>query len=162
MRHRSTPGSAPHYLYLLSYEECGDVTQARSSHEMICCRHVTSSLTREWVCHLQLLLGIASAVTLRSESRGTHDHILLSQIRDSPNLEGQVPVFISPRNRVARLYPQALGSLAVASYDSLGYGGGFRPRFHRVVMKNFIYCDMTPEGRNSGARGDVHCKTKAG
>jgi hypothetical protein len=31
-------------------------------------------------------------------------HILLSQIRDSPKLEGQVPVFISLRNRVARLY----------------------------------------------------------
>jgi hypothetical protein len=34
----------------------------------------------------------------------------LSQIWDSPNLEDQVPVFISPRNRVARLYPQALGT----------------------------------------------------
>jgi hypothetical protein len=43
---------------------------------------------------------------LKFESRGTHDHILLSQIRDSPNLEGQVTVFISLRNRVARLYPQ--------------------------------------------------------
>jgi hypothetical protein len=30
---------------------------------------------------------------------------------DSLNLEGQVPVFISPRNRVAQLYPRALGSL---------------------------------------------------
>jgi hypothetical protein len=29
--------------------------------------------------------------------------------RDSPNLEGQVPVFISPRKRVAQLYPRALG-----------------------------------------------------
>jgi hypothetical protein len=28
---------------------------------------------------------------------------------DSRNLEGQVPVFISPRNRVAQLYPLALG-----------------------------------------------------
>jgi hypothetical protein len=28
---------------------------------------------------------------------------------DSPNLEGQVPVFISPKNRVAQLYSQALG-----------------------------------------------------
>jgi hypothetical protein len=36
---------------------------------------------------------------------------LLSQIRDSPNLEGQVLIFISPRNRMAQLYPQALGSL---------------------------------------------------
>jgi hypothetical protein len=53
----------------------------------------------------------------RSHSRGTRDHILLSQIRDSPNLKGQVPVFISPRNRVAQLYPQALGSIFVASYD---------------------------------------------
>jgi hypothetical protein len=41
---------------------------------------------------------------------------LLSQIREYPNLEEQVPVFISPRNRVAQLYPQALGSLLVASY----------------------------------------------
>jgi hypothetical protein len=56
--------------------------------------YVTFSLTRGWVCRLQLLLVLASAVILRSESRRTHDHILLSQIRDSPNLEGQVPVFI--------------------------------------------------------------------
>jgi hypothetical protein len=35
--------------------------------------------------------------------------------RDSPNLEDQVPIFISPRNRVTQLYPRALGSLFVAS-----------------------------------------------
>jgi hypothetical protein len=80
--------------------------------------YVTSPLTSKWVCCLQLLLVLARAVILRSESRGTHDHILLSQIRDSPNLPSQVPVFISPRNRVVRLYPQAVGSLFVASYDS--------------------------------------------
>jgi hypothetical protein len=45
-----------------------------------------------------------------------------------PNLEGQVPVVTSPRNRVVRLYPQALGSLFVASYVSQGYGGGIRTR----------------------------------
>jgi hypothetical protein len=49
---------------------------------------------------LQLLLVLASAVILGSDPRETRDHILLSQFRDSPNLEGQVPVFISPRNRV--------------------------------------------------------------
>jgi hypothetical protein len=65
---------------------------------------------------------------------GTHDHILLSQIRDSPNLEGQVPVFISPRNRVAQLYPQAFGSLFVASYDSQGYGGGIRTCFNAGIL----------------------------
>jgi hypothetical protein len=61
-------------------------------------------------------LVLASAVIYRSESRGIHDHILLSQIRDSRNLEDQ-----------ARLYPHALGSLFVAFYDSQGYGGGIRP-----------------------------------
>jgi hypothetical protein len=74
------------------------------------------------ICRLQLLLVFASAVILGTESCGTHDHILLSQIRESPNLEDQVPVFISPRNRVTQLYPQVLGSLFVASYDLHGYG----------------------------------------
>jgi hypothetical protein len=70
--------------------------------------------------------GFASAVILWSKSRGTHGHILQSRLRDSPNLDSQVPVFISPRNRVAQLYPQALGSLFIASYDPQGYGGGIR------------------------------------
>jgi hypothetical protein len=40
------------------------------------------SLTRVRVCRVQLLLALTSAVIFRSESRGTRDHILLSQIRD--------------------------------------------------------------------------------
>jgi hypothetical protein len=87
-------------------------------------------LTRGWVCRLQLLLVLDSAVILGSESRGTHDHILLCQIRDSPKQEGNVPEFISPRNRVAQLYPQAPGSLFVAFYDSQGYGGGILTRLY--------------------------------
>jgi hypothetical protein len=78
--------------------------------------YVTSFLTTGWVCHLQLLLALASAVILRSESRGAHDHILLPQIRDSP-LEDQVPVFLNPRNRVTRFYPQALDSLRLFSFN---------------------------------------------
>jgi hypothetical protein len=65
-----------------------------------------------------------------SKSRRSNDHILLSQTRDSPNLEGHVPVFISPRNRAAQLYPQAVGSRFFASYDSQGYVGGIRTRLH--------------------------------
>jgi hypothetical protein len=42
------------------------------------------SETRGRVCRLQFLLVLTSAVLLRSESRGTHDHILLSQIRGFP------------------------------------------------------------------------------
>jgi hypothetical protein len=77
-----------------------------------------------------LLLTLTSTIILMSDSRRTHDHILLFHIRDSPNLEGHVPVFIFTRDRVAQFYPQALGSLFLASYDSQGYGGGIRPRLH--------------------------------
>jgi hypothetical protein len=56
--------------------------------------YVRSSVTRGWVCHLQLLLVLASSVILRFESHGTHDHILISQIRYSPNLEGPVPILM--------------------------------------------------------------------
>jgi hypothetical protein len=42
------------------------------------------SLTRGWVCHLHLLLALASTVILRSEYHGTCDHIFLSQIWDFP------------------------------------------------------------------------------
>jgi hypothetical protein len=86
----------------------------------ICCYspYVKSSLTKGWVCRLQLLLALASTVILRSESCGIHDHILLSQIRDFLNLGGQFLVFISARNRVTQLCPLALGSLFVSYYDS--------------------------------------------
>jgi hypothetical protein len=57
---------------------------------------------RGWVCRLQLLLALASAFILKSESLMTHDHILPSQIRD-PQPGGQVPIFISPGNRAAQL-----------------------------------------------------------
>jgi hypothetical protein len=63
------------------------------------------AISDERTGRLQLLLAFASAVILGSESRGTYDHFLLSQIRDRPNLEFQVPVLISPRNGVAQLYP---------------------------------------------------------
>jgi hypothetical protein len=42
------------------------------------------SLTRGRVCLLYMVLALASAVFLGSESLGTRDHILLSQIWDFP------------------------------------------------------------------------------
>jgi hypothetical protein len=36
-----------------------------------------------------------------------------SALRPTPNLEDQVPIFMSPNNRLAQLYPQALGFLRV-------------------------------------------------
>lgn len=76
------------------------------------------------------MLALARAVILVSVSRGFHDQILLSQIRNSPNLEGHVTLFITPRISVAQLYPQDLGFLFVASYDAQGYCGCIRTR-HR-------------------------------
>jgi hypothetical protein len=58
--------------------------------------YVTSSLTRELVCGLQFLLALPSAVILGSESRGTQEHILLSQVRDSSNLDDHVPPYLYP------------------------------------------------------------------
>jgi hypothetical protein len=77
--------------------------------ELNTCGHspyVTSSLTGGLVCRLQLLMNLASTFILRSECYRPQDHILLSQIRDSANLEGQVTVFMSPSDRVAQLYPR--------------------------------------------------------
>jgi hypothetical protein len=44
--------------------------------------YTTSFLTTGWACNLQLLLALASAFIRGSESRGTRDNILLSEIRD--------------------------------------------------------------------------------
>jgi hypothetical protein len=78
------------------------------------------------VCCFQVLLALASAVILRSEFGGTHDHIY-SRL---PQPVGSGPSIYTPRNRVAQLYPQALGSLFNASCDTQGYGGGIRTRLH--------------------------------
>jgi hypothetical protein len=95
------------------------------------------SLTRGRVCNLlvQLLLCLARADTLGFKSRRNHGHILLSHLRLSkPGGPG------APRNRVAELYPRALGSLSIASYDSQGYGGDILTRFHwgnSLLMQTF-------------------------
>jgi hypothetical protein len=57
------------------------------------------SLTRGWVCSLQQLLGLASSIILRFESRRTHYHILFSQIWDSPILWAQISVIFIPQER---------------------------------------------------------------
>jgi hypothetical protein len=69
------------------------------------------------VCSFQLLMGLSSGVFLGSESS------VLSQYWDCPNLEGQVPVFMSPRNRVAQLYPQGLGLLLLSNQSNVTADG---------------------------------------
>jgi hypothetical protein len=83
---------------------------------------------------MRLSFTIAPGPLQRSHSRFwvPRDSWLYLTVSDSrlPQPGGPGPVFISPRNRMTQLYPQALGSLFVASYDSQSYGGGIRPRLH--------------------------------
>jgi hypothetical protein len=62
---------------------------------------------------------------------------MLSALRPTPNLEGQVPVFMSPSDRVAQLCPQVPGFLFIVFYDSQGYGGGIPTRLH--TRNSFSY-----------------------
>jgi hypothetical protein len=107
----------------------------------ICC------LTRGRVCRLQLLLALASAVILGSESRRTHDDILLSQIRESPNLEGQISLFMSPQERGSQSYfttgglPPSCESVAVVTWLrnhclATDVFSGSIPAFSRRVTNN--------------------------
>jgi hypothetical protein len=66
-------------------------------------------LTWGQVCHLQLQLSLTCIVILGSEHCGTLDHILLPQVSDFPILQGQAPVFKTPRNRVVQLHPPGTG-----------------------------------------------------
>jgi hypothetical protein len=54
--------------------------------------------------------------------------------------------YLSARNRVAQLYPQALGSLLVASYDSQGYSGCIRTRLHAGVTIKVICARFRTKG----------------
>jgi hypothetical protein len=114
--------------------------------DFYCCQTVSGllmsgTLSGEATSLLFALYAGSRQRILRSKSCGTYDHILLSPIRDSPNLEGHVPVFISPRNWVGQLSPQALDSLFVTSYDSQGYGGVIQTRLYAGNRK---HCSFDP------------------
>jgi hypothetical protein len=89
------------------------------------CFLLWSTLSDGWM-GLSFTRRIATGLCQSNQSRvqvlQNSDHILLSHLR-LLQPEGQVTVFISPRNRVAHLYPRALGFFFVASYNSRGYDG---------------------------------------
>jgi hypothetical protein len=82
---------------------------------------VAPSLTRGLICNLliQLLLGLARAVTLRSKSRRTHDHILLPHLR-LPQPGGPGSCVYIPQEQGGPVIPPGTGFPFVASYDSQG------------------------------------------
>jgi hypothetical protein len=90
------------------------------------CYFVAPSLTRGRVCNL-----------LYSCFWALPEHSLLGRIpvELTTIFYCQVPVFISPRNRVAQLYPRALGSFFVASYDSQGLLWRYSNRLHTGIAR---------------------------
>jgi hypothetical protein len=94
-------------------------------------------MTRGRVCNLLFQFAVTLRFQVPQNSwpdlTVSFETIFYSLIQDSPNQEGQVPVFISPRNRVAQIFPRALGSLFVASYDSQSYGGSTVTRLHTGI-----------------------------
>jgi hypothetical protein len=106
------------------------------------CYFVAPSLKRGRVCNLLLLLVLASAVPLRSESRGTQDHTLLSQFLrfHQPGRPG--PRIYIPQEKSGPDIPRALGSLSVAYYDSQGYGGGILSQVQvQVILRPTVIRD---------------------
>jgi hypothetical protein len=126
--------------------------------------YVTSSLRRGWVCRLQLLLVLASAVILRSESRETHDPILLSQLRDSPNLYGQVPLFISPQEQGGAVIPLRLAGLRWRDSTRLPSSGkSLSPdasNISAIIAYVFVAAVTFLPGRCLSTIGGYTCSTK--
>jgi hypothetical protein len=104
-----------------------------------------SSLTRGRVCSLQLLLGLARVAFLGSEYRRTHNHIFLTQIWD---FEVRSPYLYTPKNSVAQLYPQELGSLFVASCVSHGSDGVILPASTQVFL-SVVVVDIKTDGQSA-------------
>jgi hypothetical protein len=96
------------------------------------CWYEALSLTIGRVCRLQLLLVLASAVILGPESRGTRDHILLSQIRYFPSR--RLLRFAGLRWRYSTPPPQTPKSVSVVTsrhgprriHHSILYSNRFR------------------------------------
>jgi hypothetical protein len=88
------------------------------------CHFVAPSLMRGRVCNLLLLLVLASAVPLESESRGTQDHILLYQFLRLPQPEGPGPG-ISKSKSTSHYDRQSVGQSVFVSGAHLGPATNF-------------------------------------
>jgi hypothetical protein len=76
--------------------------------QLLVCWCGALSLTRGRICPLQLLLALASAVILGSESRGTRDHIaLIVASNDTDFTRSSLDWF--PQNRARDVKPIAIG-----------------------------------------------------
>jgi hypothetical protein len=110
-----------------------------SSRQLRVCYFVAPSLTIGRVCNLLYSCFWAlPEQSLLGRSPAELTAIFYCLIWDFPNLEGQVPVFISPppRNKVAQLYPPGHWvPFFVASYDSQVFC--FRWLFYKYFWRRF-------------------------
>jgi hypothetical protein len=110
---------------------------------------------RGQACNVLLMLVLARAVPLRSESCKIQDHILLSQFLRLPQPGGPGPRIYIPQEQGGLGNPRALGSLSVASYDSQGYGGGILFLLHRglthwlVQFVHIVHLQYRPHRRHN-------------
>jgi hypothetical protein len=109
-------------------------------------------LCREDGSRLQLLLILASAVILRSESRGTYDHILLSQIRYSLFFTASrtempdnwfCPLLITSRHGPRRNTPLHTVTLVLLVYSLQ------RERVYRAVAQKWLFFLQSPLSNES-------------
>jgi hypothetical protein len=96
---------------------------------------VAPCLTRRRVYNLLLnCFWALPEQSLLSRSPAELTAIVYCLIWDSPNLEDQVPVCISPRNRVAQLYPPALGCNSLSKSKSKSKSHYDRQSVGQTVM----------------------------
>jgi hypothetical protein len=95
------------------------------------CNFVAPSLTRRRVCNLLYKYFWAlQEQSLLGRSPAELTAIFYCLIWDSPNLESQVPVFISPQEQGGPVILPGTVSFFVTSNDSLGYGRSILTRLH--------------------------------
>jgi hypothetical protein len=93
--------------------------------------------------HLWVLRDSSPYIIVTDLRRDSWPDITVTDSRRPSNLEGQVPVFISPRNRLAQLYPEALGSIFITSYNSQGYVGGIQTCFHTDFLAGYHHTTLS-------------------
>jgi hypothetical protein len=134
------PSPAQSFLFWISWQYFSGRTEERTLRERVrvtlrlAVYRQSSSSWRQAAWDSRLAFFFSTEQRSHSQvriPRNSWPHFTVSDSRSPPpNLEGQVPVFISSRNRMVQFYPPELGSLFIAPYDSQGYGGGIRPRVH--------------------------------
>jgi hypothetical protein len=93
---------------------------------------------RGWVSRLQLLLVLVSAVILRSESLGTHGHILRSQIQTPPTWRTTSPYVYPPGTGWLSYTPQHWVHFSLTPTSRRGTVGVFEPASTRQDSESVL------------------------